>query len=78
MKKNHEKTIYKEVAIIILGGIGLFIATIIMHAVVSSPPSRAEFDALRVQSLEVNKSVDKRLETIENGQLNIIQILTRR
>lgn len=77
MKKYTTREIAINIGITMLGGTGLLIATIIATAFISSPPSRAEFDVQVVKAIEVNKSVDKRLKKLEDGQVLMIEILTR-
>lgn len=76
-EKYTKQDLLNGVTILVLGGVALFIATIILNSLVSSPPSRAEFDTLKVQAFEQNKSIDIRLKRLEDGQTNIIKILTK-
>ena len=58
-----------------IGGIALLIASVLLNAVLSTPPSRAEFDSFKVKIDTQNTSIDRRLKSLKDGQDNIINII---
>lgn len=67
----------KEFFLMVIGGIALLVTSFIVNVFLQAPPSRAEFDELRAKSVEINRSVERRLESLENGQKDIIEILLK-
>ena len=58
-----------------IGGVALLIASVLLNAVLSTPPSRAEFDSFKVKTETQNTSIDRRLENLEDGQEKIIDLM---
>lgn len=77
MRKNKENYL-KDIGLTVLGGLGLFIATIFLNAFVSSPPTRAEFDALKAKNSRHLKNIDDKLSTLKQGQNKIIDYLLQK
>lgn len=65
----------ESVLVTALGGIALFLATIILNAFFSSPPSRAEFNSHISESGAELKNINYKLDNIKRGQDRIIQHL---
>jgi len=59
----------------IVGGMGLFMATIILTTFVTSPPTRAEFDSLKADTNRHLQNIDSNLSDIKDGQDRIIDHL---
>lgn len=74
MTKSKNK-VEKGILATVVGGILLFAGNIIVSGFVASPPSRAEFDSLKVQTIERNISIDRRLEKLDAGQTRIINLM---
>ena len=68
----------KTIIATIFGGIGLLLASVFMSSFFSSPPSRAEFDSLKTEFLITQKSIDIRLESIDDNQATILNYLLNR
>jgi hypothetical protein len=68
----------KNLLYTVTGGVGLLLATIILQAFVSSPPTRAEFDKHKAESSRHLKSIDGNLKTIKTDQRLILNHLLRR
>lgn len=59
------------------GGIILLIATVFLNLFLSSPPTRAEFDALKVETSLQYKSINGRLKELKTGQGIILEHLLK-
>lgn len=68
----------KNVIMTVLGGIGLFFATILLNAFTSSPPTRAEFIELKTDTTRHLKSIDDKLKVLKDGQDRILDHLLER
>jgi len=65
----------KNLFLTIIGGMGLFIATVILNAFVSSPPSRAEFNSFKAEQTLQNRHIEGKLDEIKKGQDRLIDKL---
>lgn len=63
----------KSIALTILGGIGLLIASLFVNMFFEAPPTRAEFNTLEINQSHILKSLDR----LERGQVKIIEHLLR-
>lgn len=62
---------WRNLIITIVGGIGLLIATAISQMFFSTPPTRAEFNAVKHKFDTINT----RLHNLEKGQEKILDVL---
>lgn len=69
------KNVIRDILIMALGGILLFVCTVFLNMFVSTPPTRAEFDSFKSEFIATQKSIDKRLERIETAQSEILNKL---
>lgn len=59
----------------IIGGLGLFFASIFLNAFLTSPPTRAEFIELKTDTTRHLKSIDDKLKVLKDGQDRILDHL---
>ena len=60
-----------------VGGVLLLLATIFMTSFISSPPTRAEFDALKVETTLQYKNINGTLKELKTGQTKLIDHLLK-
>lgn len=75
MNKRKKETFTSKIFVTIIGGMGLFVASIVLNAFISSPPTRAEYDSFKATITTQNKSIDRRLNKLEDGQERIINLM---
>lgn len=69
----NEKSYIRAVVVTIVGGVGLFLSTVFLNMFITSPPTRAEYNTFKAVTLERNKTIDRRLKNLENGQQRILR-----
>lgn len=65
-------TYIKNIIATAIGGIILLIVTVVFSAFLSSPPTKAEFDALKVEHTLQYREINGRLKILKQGQDKIL------
>lgn len=74
-KRTKFKSFVYSLTLTILGGVGLFIATLILSSVIVAPPTKAEFDAHKAEAMQHLKGIDEKLQKLDDKQTIIINHL---
>lgn len=78
MQKKSKNEYAKNIGLTVVGGLGLFLATALMNAFFSIPPTRAEFDAHKADSARHLQNINDKLSTLKSGQNRILEHLLNR
>jgi len=78
MQKKNRNDYAKNISLTVVGGVGLFIATMVMNSLFSIPPTRAEFDAHKADSARHLENINDKLSTLKSGQNRILEHLLNR
>jgi len=61
-----------------IGGVVVLLSMIVIDAFISSPPTRAEFDVLKVETSVKFDAIKETLDDLKTGQENIINHVLQR
>lgn len=62
----------KNILLTAIGGITLAICTVVLSAFLSSPPTRAEFDAHKMETTLQYQTINGKLKELKEGQNKIL------